>query len=91
MLPGELLLGHVKGGVATAVQLESTPAYLEMAAEYIALFTDFDGLTRGDLDEALLELEGNETDFKVRRGLTDRKSTRLNSSHPSISRMPSSA
>lgn len=70
MLPGELLLGNVKAGVATAFRLEATTANLEMAAEYIAMFTDFNGLTRGDLDEALLELEGSQTDFKIRRGLT---------------------
>ena len=70
MLPGELLLGKVTAGVATAFQLEHTKEYLEMAGEYIALFTDFNGLTRGDLDEALLELEGDQTDFKLRRGLT---------------------
>ena len=59
MLPGELLLGQVKAGVATAFQLEHTTVNLEMAAEYIAMFTDFNGLSRGDLDEALLELEGD--------------------------------
>ena len=58
MLPGELLLGNVKAGVATAFQLEQSAEFLEMAGEYIAMFTDFNGLTRGDLDEALLELEG---------------------------------
>ena len=58
MLPGELLLGNVKAGVATTFQLEQTTVNLEMAAEYIAMFTDFSGLTRGDLDEALLELVG---------------------------------
>ena len=70
MLPGELLLGNVKAGVATAFQLEQSAEFLEMAAEYIAMFTDFNGLSRGDLDEALLELEGDCTDFKVRRGST---------------------
>ena len=35
--------------------------------------------------------EGDRNEERTRDGDIDRKSTRLNSSHPSISRMPSSA
>ena len=35
--------------------------------------------------------KANRTSLKGKRGIGDRKSTRLNSSHPSRSRMPSSA
>jgi uncharacterized protein len=69
MLPGELLLNTVKAGVVTPMQLEATSANLELARGLIALFDDFQGLARGDLDEALVEDEGDATDYKVRRGL----------------------
>ena len=53
------------------------------------VFTAEHFLTAGECEQliALAEAEG----FSAAGVRTDRKSTRLNSSHPSISRMPSSA
>jgi uncharacterized protein len=69
MLPGELLLNTVRGGVMVPTQLEMSAEQLELSASIIALFRDFHGSSRADLDEALLEDEGSRTDYRVRRGL----------------------
>ena len=44
-----------------------------------------------DEEEEEVEEEGKSVADSLKLGLTDRKSTRLNSSHSSVSRMPSSA
>ena len=51
----------------------------------------FDGLTTTATSYSLSKLALNGATVMLSQSLADRKSTRLNSSHPSISRMPSSA
>jgi uncharacterized protein len=69
MLTSDLLINTVKAGVIQPKHLETTGTNLELARTLIDLFRSFHGSTRGDLDEALLEDEGDNTDFRVRRGL----------------------
>ncbi len=40
-----------------------------MAADIISLFRDCKGLTRGELEEQLQVLEGEATDYRIKRGL----------------------
>ncbi len=40
-----------------------------MAAELIALFRDLQGKTQGEVDDALRALEGESTNYRIRRGL----------------------
>ena len=61
---------------ATKAQLKS---YLDRATQPIEIVASLDGSKASSELQSLL------------KDVADRKSTRLNSSHPSISRMPSSA
>ena len=55
-------------------------------------FTDFVESITGGIDPAFHYSDGTNWIFRLRMaGIADRKSTRLNSSHSSVSRMPSSA
>jgi uncharacterized protein len=69
MLTSDLLINTVKAGIIQPSMLELTSANLELARTIIELFTTYHGSTRGELDEALLEDEGDHTNFRVRRGL----------------------
>lgn len=69
MLPSDLLLSRRRGDQLVPRRLELNRANLALAAELAAVFQEFTGRTRDDLDEALLAGEGEELDFKLRRGL----------------------
>ncbi len=69
MLPSDLLLSRRRGDQLVPRRLELNRANVALAAELTDLFREFTGRTRDLLDEALTAGEGEELDFKVRRGL----------------------
>jgi uncharacterized protein len=69
MLPSELLIYRYNGEEVAPKKLVLNKSNLEMASELISLFRACKGLTRGELDEQLFVLEGEETDYRLKRGL----------------------
>ena len=78
--------GFTRTGIATIVDLHSNEIEVDVSESYIAKVKPDQGVS------ALLDAYPD-VPFpgKVRTVIPDRKSTRLNSSHRSLSRMPSSA
>ncbi len=69
MLPSELLMYRRRGEELHPRRLPLNRPTLEMAEEIIGLFKSCLGERRSDLDEQLQALEGEETDYRVKRGL----------------------
>jgi predicted nuclease of restriction endonuclease-like RecB superfamily len=69
MLPSELLINRQHGEELEPKRLPIDERNLAIATDLIALFQQHVGQTRGALETQLRELEGEETDFKVKRGL----------------------
>lgn len=69
MLPSPLLMSRASGEELTPKRLELSRANLATAGELVALFEACRGGRRGELDEQLQVLEGEETDYRVKRGL----------------------
>lgn len=69
MLPTDLLINRYTGETLTPRRLPLDRATLSMATDTIVLFLNLQGRTLGEVEEALRSLEGEGTDYKVRRGL----------------------
>lgn len=69
MLPTELLMFRVKGGVVQPRRLKPTSNTLKLADTLIQTFEAHLGKTRAELDDELRALEAGRSDFKVLRGL----------------------
>lgn len=69
MLPTDLLMHRFNGEEVQPKRLALTDDVLEMAADLIAIFQSAKGDKRGELNRLLQELEGEETDYRVKRGL----------------------
>jgi predicted nuclease of restriction endonuclease-like RecB superfamily len=69
MLPTDLLMHRYSGEEVIPKRLAIAPDNLSLAAELIALFEDARGNTRGELNRQLQELEGESTDYRIKRGL----------------------
>ncbi len=69
MLPTELLMFRYSGEELVPKRLKHDKAILETAQDIITLFEGHRGLRRGELDEQLGVLEGEATDYRVKRGL----------------------
>lgn len=69
MLPSELLSYRYNGEEVVPKRLALDNTNLAMARETITLFGDCRGLQRIDLDEQLEVLEGEDTDYRIKRGL----------------------
>ncbi len=69
MLPTDLLIHRQNGEEIIPKRLKLDKKTLELAVELIDCFRDAVGKTQGVLDRLLLELEGDTTDYKVKRGL----------------------
>lgn len=69
MLPSDLLLNRVRGETLEPKRLALNRENRAIATTLIALFAEHLHQTQGSLDAHLRELEGEETDFKVKRGL----------------------
>ncbi len=68
MLPTELLHYRFRGETVIPQRLPLDERILGMAEEAIAAFTDYQGQTQGALDEHLQILEGDSTDYRIKRG-----------------------
>jgi predicted nuclease of restriction endonuclease-like RecB superfamily len=69
MLPTDLLIHRQNGEEIIPKRLKLDKKTLQLAVELIDCFRDAVGKTQGVLDRLLLELEGDTTDYKVKRGL----------------------
>ncbi|MBD1912266.1 MULTISPECIES: DUF790 family protein [unclassified Leptolyngbya] len=69
MLPSDLLINRVRGETLEPKRLELNGKHRAIATDLITLFQNHVGQTQGELENQLRELEGEETDFKVKRGL----------------------
>ncbi|CAN5560923.1 DUF790 family protein [soil metagenome] len=69
MLPSELLIYRTSGEELLPKRLEPGRRNLELAGEIIGLYGGCKGLRRGELEERLQVLEGEATDYRVKRGL----------------------
>ena len=69
MLPTDLLMNRVNGETVVPKRVELDEAMVTIAAELINIFILSKGSTRAELNRHLLELEGEETDYRFKRGL----------------------
>ncbi|MBW4660039.1 MAG: DUF790 family protein [Drouetiella hepatica Uher 2000/2452] len=69
MLPTDLLISRQNGEEIAPKRLPIDKANGAIATELIALFQGCQGKTQGELDRQLLELEGEETNYRIKRGL----------------------
>ena len=69
MLPTDLLMNRVNGETVVPKRVELDAAMVTIAAELINIFILSKGSTRAELNRHLLELEGEETDYRFKRGL----------------------
>jgi uncharacterized protein len=68
MLPGDLLIYRHSGESIVPKRIEIDTHHLQMAIEIIDCFKSMIGSTQAQLDELLIEIEGDSPDFKVKRG-----------------------
>ncbi|MEM8639349.1 MAG: DUF790 family protein [Cyanobacteria bacterium P01_G01_bin.54] len=69
MLPSDLLHYRLYGETIQPKRLELSGVNLAIATDYINCFEEYVGQTQGELDRQLQELEGESTDYRLRRGL----------------------
>jgi predicted nuclease of restriction endonuclease-like RecB superfamily len=69
MLPSDLLMHRPSGESVIPKRLALNVRNLAIANELIALFQAHCGKTQGKLNQQLQELEGEDTDYRVKRGL----------------------
>ncbi|MGB3494166.1 MAG: DUF790 family protein [Elainellaceae cyanobacterium] len=69
MLPTDLLVNRFSGDEITPKKLALSEANLAIARELIGIFEDYRSGTQGDLNRQLQEIEGEETDYRLKRGL----------------------
>lgn len=69
MLPSDLLIHRYNGEEVVPKRLPISPQNLAIAEELIAQFQTCLGEPRGTLNRQLTELEGTDTDYRIKRGL----------------------
>ena len=69
MLPTDLLLHRYSGETIVPKRLALNAANLAIAQELITCFQTNQGGKRGDLNRLLQELEGDSTNYRIKRGL----------------------
>lgn len=69
MLPSDLLIHRPRGDSIDAKQLPLEDPWLAIATNLIALFQATVGDTQGNLNQKLQQLEGEDTDYRIKRGL----------------------
>lgn len=70
MLPTDLLIHRYNGEEIVPRRLPLNEKHLEIANDLINLFSETQGRTRGELNRQLQELEGESTDYRIKRGLS---------------------
>lgn len=68
MLPSDLLIYRHSGESIVPKRIDIDAHHLQMAMDSIDCFQSMVGGTQGQLDEMLLELEGDSPDFRTKRG-----------------------
>jgi predicted nuclease of restriction endonuclease-like RecB superfamily len=69
MLPSDLLIHRYQGDSIVPKFLAPTPANQQLAQTVLDCFAQVQGAPKADLDQALQELEGDQTDYRIKRGL----------------------
>ena len=69
MLPSDLLISRFQGETIQPKRLALNSANLKMAEELIDLFQAQVGHTQAELNRQLQELEGEDTNYRIKRGL----------------------
>lgn len=69
MLPTDLLMYRPSGESVTPKKLKLDQPHLAIAQDLITLFQTAKGDTQGNLNRQLQELEGEDTDYRIKRGL----------------------
>lgn len=69
MLPTDLLIHRQNGETIIPKRLNIDNRNLDIAIDLIACFEEATGKTQGELDNQLLELEGDRPDYRIIRGL----------------------
>ena len=69
MLPTDLLMNRINGETIVPKRLDLEGEIQTIAADLIEIFKLSKGSTRAELSRHLLDLEGEETDYRVKRGL----------------------
>lgn len=69
MLPTDLLISRYNGEELVPKRLAIDAENLAIATDLTTLFQGCQGKTQGELDRQLLELEGEETNYRIKRGL----------------------
>lgn len=69
MLPSDLLIHSYRGDTIVPNRLAVQPIPLAIARELIAMFRSQQGHAQAELDRHLAGLEGESTDYRMRRGL----------------------
>lgn len=70
MLPTDLLVHRYQGEAIVPKRLAVNAENIAIAAEAITCFAQACNHTRGELSQRLQELEGDGTDYRIKRGLT---------------------
>ena len=69
MLPTELLINRPNGDALVPKKLPLNQTHLAIAQDLISLFQAAKGDTQDNLNRQLQELEGEDTDYRIKRGL----------------------
>lgn len=69
MLPSDLLIHRQNGEEIIPKRLKIDDKHLELAIDLITCFEDAVGKTQGELDNQLLDFEGDRPDYRLIRGL----------------------
>ncbi|MCT7951443.1 DUF790 family protein [Ancylothrix sp. C2] len=69
MLPTDLLIHRYTGETLTPKHLNIDPKNIQLATDIITCFQENLGNTQSELDRQLLELEGESTDYRIKRGI----------------------
>ena len=69
MLPTDLLIHRYNGEEVVPKRLPINQGNLAIATDLITLFRATEGTSRGELNRQLQELEGENTDYRIKRGL----------------------
>jgi predicted nuclease of restriction endonuclease-like RecB superfamily len=75
MLPSELLMCQYRGDEVIPKQLVLNPSNRALAQDLIDLFAQSVGKTRGELLTQLQKIEGDQIDYRIKRGLSHLLST----------------
>ncbi|MEB3356253.1 MAG: DUF790 family protein, partial [Synechococcales bacterium] len=69
MLPTELLVNRPSGDALVPKRVALNEQNRAIATDLIEIFQAHQGKTQGELNQQLQELEGEETDYRFKRGL----------------------